>query len=315
MEKKGCYYIGDMSKICNISKKALRYYDKINLIPSLRHDYNNYRYYTYEALLMVPVIKYYKQMGFTLEEMKQFIDGEGSHVYRAILRSFQAKIKELTKEQEVIRRKYVSVKDWRDLILEAETVIDNEITEVSVKYVEPAKLLFHDQVFENDIKGSIINIEFTNFVESLENEITGPVYIKFSSMEDRIQGREQPVKILQQTIMPIDREHTYRFGGQVMLSCYHIGAHENIFKTYDKIRRWAHEKRYTLGEESYERYVIDYWTIRNPAKYVTEILIKASRPAARGSHTEEDDESPDNVSTAGESSWLSMQSLVNDIFW
>lgn len=277
MKRKAHYFIGDMSKICNISKKALRYYDKINLIPSQRHDYNNYRYYTYEALLAVPVIKYYKQMGFTLDEMKEFIEGNGTHVYRSIQRSFQAKIKELEKEQETLRRKYVSVKDWSRLILEAETVIDNSIREVSVKYVENQELLFHDQEYENDLKGSIINIEFTNLVESLGNEITGPVFIKFSSIKDRMEDRQQPIKILQKTLMPLTEENTYDFGGTMMVSCYHIGPHDTILDTYRRIQRWARDKGHKLADESYERYVTDYWTTRNSSKFVTEILIKTSR--------------------------------------
>lgn len=276
MKRKAHYFIGDMSKICNISKKALRYYDTINLIPSHRHDYNNYRYYTHEALLSVPVIKYYKQMGFTLEEMKQFIEGNDTHVYRSIQRSFREKIKELEKEQELVRKKHISVKDWLNLILEAEAVIDNDINDVSIKYVNASELLFHDQIFENQIKDSIINIEFTNFVESIGNEITGPVHIKFSSKEKRMDDRKQPIKILQKTLNPLSQKHSYAFGGQMMVSCYHIGSHENILETYRKIYKWAQRNGHKLGKESYERYVTDYWTTRNTTRFVTEVLIKTS---------------------------------------
>lgn len=278
MKKNGQYFIGDMSRICNISKKALRYYDQINLIPSHRENYNNYRFYTDESLLAVPVIKYYKQMGFTLEEMKEFIEGHNSNVFKSIQTSFQAKLKELEKEQEKIRRKYVSVKDWYELIIEAETVIDNDIREVSIKFVQPSNILFQDQVFENDIKSSIINLEFTKHVEDLDNEITGPVIINYSSFEDRLEDKEQNIKVLQKTIMPCPEENQYLFGGHLMVSCYHIGAHENIHETYLKIGRWARDNGYILGEESFERYVTDYWTTSNTSKFVTEILIKASRP-------------------------------------
>ncbi|WP_136805646.1 MerR family transcriptional regulator [Desulfosediminicola flagellatus] len=278
MKKKNQYFIGDMSRICNLSKKALRYYDQINLIPSHRDDCNNYRFYTDEAVLAVPVIKYYKQMGFTLEEMKEFIEGNNANVFRSIQHSFQDKIKELGKDQEEIRRKYVSVKDWYELIMEAETVIDNDIREVSVKFVEPANILFQNQVFDNDIKSSIINLEFTRHVEKLNNEITGPVIINYSSSKDRINNIEQNVRILQRTIMPCPDENQYEFGGQLMASCYHIGSHDNIHETYVKIERWARDNRYVLGEESFERYVTDYWTTSNTSKFVTEILIKASRP-------------------------------------
>ena len=69
------YSIGEVSKICNISRKALRFYDKINIIsPDYISEENKYRYYNRETLLLVPVIKYYKQMGFKLEEMKEVLE-------------------------------------------------------------------------------------------------------------------------------------------------------------------------------------------------------------------------------------------------
>ena len=89
------YSIGELSRLCNVSKKALRFYDKIGLISSLRHDYNNYRMYTHDELLMVPVLKYYKQMGFKLDEMKSFISGQSGNVYNTMRSAFEKKIKEL----------------------------------------------------------------------------------------------------------------------------------------------------------------------------------------------------------------------------
>ena len=277
MEKKAQYFIGDMSRLCNISKKALRYYDEINLVPSQRDDCNNYRFYTDESLLAVPVIKYYKQMGFTLEQMKEFIEGSNLNVFKSIQQSFKDKLSELQQDQVSIERKHVSVKDWYELIKEAETVIENDIREVSIKFVEPSAILFQNQVFENNIKSSIINLAFTKHVEDLHNEITGPVIINYSSYRDRIENKEQDVRLLQKTIMPIEQENVYEFGGHLMVSCYHIGAHEDICDTYVKIDLWAQENAYVLDGESFERYVTDYWTTNNKSKFVTEILIKASR--------------------------------------
>lgn len=277
MKYKDRYSIGEVSKICNVSKKTLRYYDKIGLINSQRDDNNNYRYYSNESLLAVPVIKYYKQMGFKLDEMREFIEGEIKNPYNAMQRSFTAKINELKKEQKEITRKYDSVKDWYDLIIEAEMVIDNNIHEVSVKYVEAGDYLFLEQEYKNDIEASIINIEFTNYVEQVGNEITGPVILNFSSFKDRMTDKVQPIKILQKTLIPCENCPSQKLGGQMMLSCYHIGSHETIEDTYDKMTRWARKHDYLLGEESFERYVTDYWTTRNRSQFVTEILIRVSR--------------------------------------
>lgn len=272
------YSIGDMSRICNISKKALRYYDKIGLITTQRQDYNNYRYYTYEALLSVPVIKYYKQMGFTLEEMRAFIEGDCPNVYSTIQKSFLCKIKELETEQEAIRRKHASVNDWYDMVLEAEMVLENNIHEVSVKYIEPKILLFQEQEFDHlDIKGAIINIGWTNYIEDVGNEITGAVMINFSSFAARMNEENQTIKMMQETLLPCQEGATMKFGGCMMATCYHLGPHDTIHETYKRIGKWCRQFGYQHGEESFERYVADYWLTSNSSQFVTEVMVKVSR--------------------------------------
>ena len=63
----------------------------------------------------------------------------------------------------------------------------------------------------------------------------------------------------------------------MMAACYHIGSHDTINSTYEKIFRWAETHGYKCSDESIERYVTDYWTIRNNEEFVTEVLIKVTR--------------------------------------
>ncbi len=274
MKEKEYYSIGEVSRICNISQKALRYYEDIGLIISKRSKGNNYRCYTPDDILAVPVIKYYKQMGFRLEEMRELINGD---LYRIIKRHFKLKLAELEGERDAITRKFISVKDWYNLILEAEMVIDNDMAEPAVKYVDESSYLFQRQSFECKVKSSIINIKFTNFVESVRNEITGPVLIHFSSIKNRLQEKPQQIEIMQKTLLDCKPEYEVSFGGSAMLSCYHIGSHGNIEETYRKMIEWAKHNGYVLQEDAYERYVTDYWTTNHSEKYVTEILINTKR--------------------------------------
>lgn len=276
------YSIGDMSRICNISKKALRYYDKIGLITSQRHDFNNYRYYTSDSLLVVPVIKYYKQMGFTLDEMHGFIEGKSPNIYRAIKNSFLAKIDELDREQAALTRKRESVKDWYNMVVEAQMVIDSNIQEVSVRYVEPNDYIYQEQFFDNDLKAAIINIEWTNYLEENGNEITGPVMLNFSSYKSKLEGKEQKIRIFQKPLLPSGDIPTMKLGGCMMATCYHVGAHETLGEAYEKIRKWAKANNYELGEQSFERYVADYWLTSNTAQFVTEIMLEVSRKGEQG---------------------------------
>lgn len=269
-EDKEFYSVGEVSQICNISKKALRFYDELNIISPDKVCDNNYRYYSRQTMLMVPVVKYFKQMGFKLNEMREFIDGSA---YIVLAKAFQDKIAELGEEQRLLQMQYQSVEDWYDLILEAQMVIENDIREVSVKYVKPTIYCFMDQKYNPNYRESIINIEFTNYIEDLNNEITGPVMISFSSIKEKLAGTLDEMKLMQKTLLETSEDHSMILGGKPMASCYHIGSHETLGDTYDKIFKWAKRHNYRLEDRSYERYVTDYWTTSDIDQFVTEIMI------------------------------------------
>lgn len=274
------YTISQMSQISKISKKALRFYDDLGIISSRRHGANNYRYYTHDDLLAVPPLKYYKQMGFNLSEIRAAFEVGGNTTLAALRKMFIEKIGTLRHEEKILHLRLTSVRDWLELLHEAEMVLENNLQSVSVKYIPPERLLFQEQTFACDIKTSIINIDFTNYVESIENNITGPVMIRFSSIQERLNNAEQPVRILQRTIFPCTAELTEQYGGFLAASCYHIGTHETLRDTYRKIRRWCDANNYLCDEGAYERYVTDYWTTNNDTLFVTEVLIKVRRPGS-----------------------------------
>lgn len=268
------YSIGEVSKICNVSKKALRFYDEIGLISPDQISSNNYRYYSRKTLLNLTVLKYYKQMGFKLEEMRELINSEE---YRPMERGFLQKINELEDEQMAVNVKLTSVSDWYALLAEAQTVIENDARDVSVKYVEAKEFGFMDQEFIDDDMEAIINLQWTDYLEAIGNEITGAVNISYPSWKERLSGECQNMRIMQKMILPCKPEHLTVMGGEMMLSCYHIGPHEKLGETYDKMEKWAKDHQYKLSEGSWERYVTDCWTTKNAEMYVTEVLIGASR--------------------------------------
>ena len=201
------YSIGEVSKICNVSKKALRFYDKIGLIaPDYISSENNYRYYSRETLLFVPVIKYYKQMGFKLEEMKILMESNRFDFHAKKLRD---KIDELRRMREEINIAYTSVNDWYNLIREAEGVLENHVTEVSVKYIEPITACYRSQDFNDNYMDAIINIDWTNYLETLGHEITGAVHLYFPHFREKLAGKPTKAVIFQKGIGPIDA-HLWR---------------------------------------------------------------------------------------------------------
>lgn len=276
MTKQG-YTISQMSEISKISKKALRFYDELGLISSKRHGGNNYRYYTQDDLLAIPPLKYYKQMGFNLSEIRGAFEVGSNTTLSALRKIFMNKITLLQQDEKLLFLRLTSVRDWLELLHEAEVVLENAQQSVSVKYIPPDRILFMEQSFVSDIKSAIINLDFTNYVEEVGNNITGPVIINFSSIENRVQNEEQPVKLLQKTIFPCTEDKLVDYGGFLAASCYHIGSHETIGSTYRKLQRWCASNNYICDNGSYERYITDFWTTNNEALFVTEVLVKVSR--------------------------------------
>lgn len=266
------YSIGEVGKLCNVSKKTLRFYDKIDVIsPDYISEENNYRYYSKDTVLFVPVIKYYKQMGFKLEEMKTLLNTDCFDTHTERLRD---KIDELKKEREAIAIAYTSVNDWYNLIREAKGVIENKAIQVSVKYINTINACYMKTPFDNNYRESVINIDWTNYLEEIGHEITGAVYLCFPNFEEKLNGQSTEAIIFQQGANDVDPSRTRDFGGKMMLSAYHIGTHDTINETYARIRDWADQYGYRLGASSIERYVVDYWTLNRSEDFVTEILVE-----------------------------------------
>lgn len=123
-------------------------------------------------------------------------------------------------------------------------MLENNVTEVSVKYVETHSACYMEQKFTHNYMESIINIEWTNYLEEIGHAITGPVCMYFPDVKEKMEGRSTTAYVFQRGARDIDDNKTMTFGGKMMLSAYHIGSHDTINETYRKIFRWADNHGY-----------------------------------------------------------------------
>lgn len=67
--------IGQLSKITGCSRDTIRYYEKIGLlvIPKSSRMDNNYKDYPEQAVHTLKIIRKYKDLGFTLEEIRELL--------------------------------------------------------------------------------------------------------------------------------------------------------------------------------------------------------------------------------------------------
>lgn len=271
-EKKKLYSIGEASKICNVSAKTLRFYDKMGVVtPDYVSDDNGYRYYSDVTLLKIPVIKYYKQMGFKLEEIIGLLNGES---YQGMEDNFRKKILELNRMEQQVHNSYVAVNDWYEMIREAKMVSMQPVHPVCIKYQPTQEFAYLDQEFSYNYRDAVINIPWTDYLTSMSCSITGPVIMEYPSLRDKMNGFCRSARIMQRIVGGCDsRTNILIMEGQLVASVYHIGGYENLAESYQKILDYTAEQGYTCSDKSIERYVLDYWTSEITEEFVTEIIV------------------------------------------
>lgn len=103
MEEKKYYSIGQVSNICKIPIKTLRYYDEIELlVPKIRKETSNYRYYSKDQLITAVIIRQLRSLGFNLKDIKEIIKKDSMDSY---MDSIHGRIREIDEEIACLQKK------------------------------------------------------------------------------------------------------------------------------------------------------------------------------------------------------------------
>ncbi len=68
------FTIGEAAKIVNISPSALRYYEKMGLLPCVHRTHNGLRVYSEADVKWLLIIEYMKKTGMSIRNIKQYIE-------------------------------------------------------------------------------------------------------------------------------------------------------------------------------------------------------------------------------------------------
>lgn len=272
MKKNGLYSIGEISKICSIPSSTLRYYDETGVLkPCLIDEETGYRYYDREALMYVPVLRYYQGWGMKLKEIVQLLERKD---LTALKDSFSKAIEERKKEIKRIGEEIDSIDSWHQLICETEEVIKEERFDVTLKTIPPTKMFsLNPQILDYmTFENILINNEFCISLYNKGFVSLGPLYAVFSSESQRFQEKPGDMTLLIKNHPHDDSSPLVtEVPGFTAVACYHQGLHNEIAATYEKMKAWAKEHNFVLRGDVIERYVIDYWSIKNKDWFLTEV--------------------------------------------
>ncbi|GCE03681.1 MerR family transcriptional regulator [Dictyobacter aurantiacus] len=108
------YSIEQVATRAQLTKRTLRYYEEMGLLPQAERTEGNYRRYTEEDLQRIMYIKSLRElMGFSLSEIRKFLQAEDEREQeRTAFRQgadTQQKLRHLDRSDEIIREQLVLI--------------------------------------------------------------------------------------------------------------------------------------------------------------------------------------------------------------
>ena len=114
------FKIGEVSKLCDISIKTLRYYEEFGLIMPVEIDkFTGYRYYNESNIESIYKIQFLKNLGLSLQDIKDFDKDSIDKVYKSLrleLKEIKNKLNMLSslKKQKGDHHEKEASLDWCD---------------------------------------------------------------------------------------------------------------------------------------------------------------------------------------------------------
>lgn len=106
------FKIGELSKLCKISVKTLRYYDNEGiLVPDEVDKFTGYRYYSASKLADCNSIIALKELGFTLDEIKKQLNAKSDNNILALINAKEKELQNIKAHTELQLKRLSAIKE------------------------------------------------------------------------------------------------------------------------------------------------------------------------------------------------------------
>ncbi|WHH58854.1 MerR family transcriptional regulator [Petroclostridium sp. X23] len=269
------FTIGQLSTITGLSSQTLRYYDKINLFkPAFTDAGNDYRFYLPEQIPVLNAICYLKQLGFSLKNIKTYLQRDDLHLLLDLLIKQRLHI---TKQIEELKL------SEEQLSAQIETLCSG-MNFYNGFYIEiknlPDRLTAYLSFKSNNNIDKIV-LKVNDLIEKIDRSgwrrLGPPILIhhkitKKNSADDAwmdIRFRVKAENAVSDLLKVIP-------AGQYA-SVYHKGPHHQFAETCNLLHKWALKNGWSVIGQALKILSIDMTTTPNPENYITEIQLPVKK--------------------------------------
>lgn len=267
--------IGDFSKLCRASIKMLRHYDKIELFnPYYIDEFTGYRFYSANQIPTINKIIGLKQIGFSLDEIKELIDENISK--EDFNESLKKKKETILKIIEQEQSKVTRIETYFKFLNQEAKVMKYEVV---LKTIPKLKVIaLRDTIPNYEEEGSLW-MELGEYIKDNNIKCTYPSYAIY--YDEGYKEKDVDVEVMHtvtNTGKGTDRIKYYTLDAVEEMACIiHRGPFQNLTNAYAAGAKWLEENKYEIIAPTRAIYLKGNWNEPDPEKWMTEIQLPVKK--------------------------------------
>ncbi|MCA1296355.1 MerR family transcriptional regulator [Paenibacillus sp. alder61] len=264
--------ISAFSKLSEVSRKTLIYYDRIGLFkPAFVAD-NGYRYYSHSQFETIGVIHIFKELGMSLEEIQQHLGERSPKTTLRLLRkqeeNLQLQIAKLTRAKQMIIQRAENIEQSMHLDTSQMYVIWQPKTPLLLsRRIYSSKKEFPDELWE-DFRVRL------NKEHAPLGYPSGVIIPK----EDLLKSDGDMISHMYSFMTTKHHKQAYRPEGFYLVS-YARADYGDTDKIYAQIFKYIKEKQYVIMGDAYEDYMQDEIVLQHAEDYLVRVMVHIEEPA------------------------------------
>ena len=273
------FSIREVSEICNIPSKTLRYYDEIELVvPEFRDEVNRYRYYSKNQLVTLCIIRKLRSMDFGLKEIQSIITGSRAD---DLEKNIETKLTELLGEINCLQRKHAATNSFLQRLKTGVDLLNLKdaiaLEDIKVEEIPQMHLVFTRKTMSNysNIDVSVHRwVEILDLCDNLNVKNKGTIIVTYycNPLEQFLYSDTDIEFGI--TVDAVEEGNYFReFGNYTAATAIHVGNYADIIHTHIRLVQWINQNQYKVVGPVSEEFIISPLDINNIDEHVTKIIV------------------------------------------
>ena len=277
------FSIREVSEICNIPSKTLRYYDEIALVvPEFRDESSRYRYYSKDQIITLCIIRKLRKMGFGLKAIQCIISGNTA---TDLERNIETKLDEIAEEINNLERTYYSMKAFMERLKNGVDLLNIkeslEVEDVSIETSRPTNLVYTRKNMANYANAEVSLdrwVELSNLCDELDLKSDGSYIVTYHSNPlEQFLYTDTDIEFGISVEDGGEAKDFRTFGNFTAATAIHLGNYADIMQTHVRLVQWINKNQYKIVGPVSEEFIISPLDIHNINEHVTKIIIPVEK--------------------------------------